>query len=95
MRCVVSGCDNPTVSPTDLCVVHTPIYSALDGNDPVNHPAHYNQGTIEAITYIKDQNLGFCLGNALKYIVRAEHKGNKKEDLRKAIWYIQYEIDHS
>jgi hypothetical protein len=33
------------------------------------------------------------LGNALKYVVRADHKGNAVEDLRKALWYIQRELD--
>ena len=64
-------------------------------NDNVNHPSHYNEGKIECIEYIKakftDEELyGFCIGNAIKYITRAEHKGKKEEDLRKAIWYIDY-----
>lgn len=64
-------------------------------NDNVNHPSHYNEGKIECIEYIKDkftdeELYGFCIGNAIKYITRAEHKGKKEEDLRKAIWYIDY-----
>ena len=62
-------------------------------NDNVNHPTHYNMGNIEAIDAILDWNLGFCLGNAVKYIARCEYKNNKKEDLEKAIWYIQKEIE--
>lgn len=70
-------------------------------NERVNHPSHYNQGKIEVIDYIEDQNLGFCLGNAIKYISRAGKKqdfeGQKQklktiEDLEKAIWYIQRRI---
>lgn len=58
----------------------------------VNHPVHYNTGTIEVIDFIEDQRLGFHLGNAVKYITRAEHKADKPADLRKAIWYLKREI---
>lgn len=62
-------------------------------NSPVDHPAHYNQGKFEVIDVIDDWKLGFCLGNAVKYIARAGHKDkNPVEDLNKAIWYIQHEI---
>ena len=63
-------------------------------SDSVNHPHHYNGGKIEVIDYIEDQNLGFCLGNAIKYISRAGKKNKSKEieDLRKAIWYINRRI---
>lgn len=61
-------------------------------NKNVNHPSHYNQGKIEVIDYIEDKGFNFNLGNAIKYISRCEHKGKKKEDLEKAIWYIQREI---
>jgi hypothetical protein len=61
-------------------------------NDSVNHPAHYNAhpSGIEAITICR--HMGFNLGNAMKYIWRADHKGNAIEDLQKAHWYIQDEI---
>lgn len=59
----------------------------------INHPNHYNTGKIEAIEVIEDWNLGFCLGNAIKYISRADYKGNRKSDLQKAIWYINREIE--
>jgi len=58
----------------------------------VNHPAHYNTGKFEVIDVIEDWNLNFCLGNALKYIARAEHKGNFEEDIRKAIWYLERQV---
>lgn len=58
----------------------------------INHPIHYNNG-IEAIEYIESHNFNFNLGNAVKYITRCEYKGNKKEDIEKAIWYLQREID--
>ena len=54
-------------------------------NDPVNKPAHYTDGKIEVIDYIEDKKLGFCLGNAIKYISRAGKKDPTKEveDLKK------------
>jgi hypothetical protein len=58
----------------------------------VDHPTHYNQGQIECIEVIDQLNLGFSLGNALKYIWRCNDKGKKIEDLRKAVWYIEHEI---
>jgi hypothetical protein len=60
--------------------------------DSVNHPPHYNVGKIEVITAIEDWRLGFNLGNAVKYIARAEHKGKVVEDLRKARWYLDREL---
>lgn len=63
-------------------------------NNPVNHPAHYTDGKIEVIDFIEDKNLGFHLGNAVKYISRAGKKDPAKtiEDLKKAIWYIERKI---
>lgn len=55
----------------------------------IDHPKHYNIGTIEVIAAIEDWNLGFHLGNALKYIARAPYKGREREDLEKALWYVQ------
>lgn len=60
--------------------------------EDVNHPSHYNQGRYEVIDVIHDWNLGFDLGNAIKYIARAYHKENTIKDLKKAIWYIESEI---
>lgn len=62
--------------------------------DPVNRPAHYTDGKIEVIEFIEDKKLGFCLGNAVKYIARAGKKDPTKEieDLNKARWYIERRI---
>ena len=62
--------------------------------DPVNRPSHYTDGKIEVIDYIEDKKLGFCLGNAIKYISRAGKKDPTKEveDLKKARWYIDRRI---
>ena len=62
-------------------------------NKNVDHQSHYNHGTIEVIDAIEDWNLNFCLGNAIKYIARCAYKGNKKEDLEKAIWYLKRELE--
>ena len=62
-------------------------------SNAVNHPAHYNVGKIEVIDAIEDWGLGFSLGNAIKYIARADHKGKPVEDLEKAVWYIRREIE--
>ena len=63
-------------------------------SDPVNRPAHYTDGKIEVIDFIEDKKLGFCLGNAIKYISRAGKKDPSKEieDLNKAKWYIERRI---
>jgi hypothetical protein len=61
--------------------------------DPVNHPAHYTSGGIETIDFIEAKRLGYNLGNVVKYITRAGHKGNQLEDLRKAQWYLTREIN--
>lgn len=66
-----------------------------DKSNTVNSPSHYTDGEIEVIDYIEDKGLGFCLGNAVKYISRAGKKDQSKEveDLQKAIWYIQRKIE--
>lgn len=63
--------------------------------EAVDHPSHYNEGRIECIDFIDDQNLNFSKGNAVKYIVRAGYKDKNKEieDLNKAIWYLQHEVE--
>ena len=60
--------------------------------DVVNHPEHYTIGGIETIDFIEAKQLGYNLGNAVKYISRARYKGKQLEDLRKALWYVQREI---
>ena len=61
-------------------------------HDPVNHPTHYKVGGIETIDFIEAKKLNYNMGNAVKYITRADHKGNRKEDLEKAIWYLKREL---
>ena len=60
--------------------------------DLVNHPPHYTShpSGIECIQIT--EHMGFNLGNALKYIWRADLKNDADEDLRKAVWYIEREL---
>jgi len=62
------------------------------GSDPVNHPAHYTMGGVEVIDAIEAWGLGYCLGNAVKYVARANHKGAFVQDLKKAVWYLEREL---
>ena len=64
-------------------------------NDNVNHPSYYTDGKIEVIDFIEDKKLNFHRGNAVKYIARAGKKNPEKEveDLKKAAWYINREIE--
>lgn len=65
--------------------------------EAVDHPAHYGgkNNPYEAIKVIEAWGLGFCVGNAVKYLARAGKKDPAKEleDLKKAVWYLQYEIE--
>jgi hypothetical protein len=62
--------------------------------DMVNHPPHYKTGGIEVIDFIESKELGYHLGNVVKYISRAGLKdGNVIQDLKKAQWYLNRAID--
>jgi hypothetical protein len=63
--------------------------------EAVNHPAHYGgaNNPYEAIKVIEAWSLGFCLGNTVKYISRAGKKDARLQDLKKAAWYLQREIE--
>jgi hypothetical protein len=64
-------------------------------HDPVNQPSHYKVGGVETIDFIEAKGLGYHLGNVVKYITRAGHKGTNQglEDLRKARWYLDRAIE--
>ena len=70
-------------------------------SDVVNHPSHYTEGGVEPIDLIESQGLNFNRGNVVKYVVRAGRKKSKGktllvkelEDLKKARFYLQREID--
>lgn len=62
--------------------------------DNVNHPKHYiGKNGIESIDVIEAFDLGFNMGNAIKYILRSGKKGDRIEDIRKAIWYLNREVN--
>ena len=61
-------------------------------DDPVLHPTHYTFSPIEPISVVESWQLDFHLGNVVKYIARAGHKGDKLQDLRKARWYLDRRI---
>ena len=69
----------------------------MSNSDAVDHPDHYGgeDNIYEAIKVIEAWNLGFCLGNAVKYVSRAGKKDPKKEieDLKKAAWYLNRQIE--
>lgn len=61
----------------------------------VDHPSHYQSGKFEVIDVIEEFNLGFNLGNVIKYILRSDKKFEGSEmfqDLKKAKWYLEREI---
>ena len=62
-------------------------------NDVVNHPPHYtaHPSGVECIQITEHMN--FCLGNAIKYLWRADLKNDAIEDLKKAVWYVNREIE--
>ena len=69
-----------------------PTHEPLVTPDLVNHPPHYTShpSGIEVIQIT--ETMGFCLGNVVKYVLRADHKGKPLEDLQKARWYLDREI---
>ena len=62
-------------------------------NDPVNHPSHYTQGKIEVLSFILDQKFGYLAGQVIKYMCRYRYKGNPKQDLEKARFYLNRLIE--
>lgn len=86
---------NGTIEELCICTDWT-FYMENKPTDSINHPAHYTDGKIEVIDFIEDKKFGFNLGNAVKYISRAGKKDKTKtiEDLKKAIWYINREIQN-
>ena len=60
-----------------------------------NSPSYYTRGNIEVWDFIRDQQLNYHLGNAIKYVCRAGYKGatTKTQDLKKAIHYLENELN--
>jgi len=63
-------------------------------NSNQNGPSYYKRGQIQVWDFIRDQELSFHLGNAIKYICRAGYKEDRISDLTKAIHYLQNELEH-
>jgi hypothetical protein len=72
-------------------------YAPMDFTPPdmVNSPTHYKVGGIETIDFIEAKNLGYHLGNVVKYVSRADHKNARLEDLKKARWYLDRAIERT
>ena len=68
---------------------------ASPSTDMVNHPPHYTAGGIETIDFIEAKQLGYNLGNVVKYITRSDLKGDRLENLKKAQWYLNREIKNA
>ena len=83
---------NKIVTPKEMIQSVVDRYNKSVEKDNVNHPAHYKVGGIETIDFIEAKSLNYNLGNVVKYLTRADHKGNKLEDLKKAQWYLNREV---
>lgn len=80
--------------PKDLEIL--PFTNVEVPKEAVDHPKHYKSSKFEVIDIIEEFELGFSLGNAIKYVLRAGKKDPKKhtEDLEKAVWYLNREISN-
>lgn len=74
----------------DYRIANPPVKDVKE--DMVSHPSHYTShpSGIECIQIT--EHMGFCIGNAIKYLWRADLKQDPIEDLEKAKWYIEREI---
>ncbi len=62
--------------------------------EKIDGPEHYNGYQVIDAIWEAGYGEDFCLGNAVKYILRAKKKDNKVEDIKKAEWYLKYYLDH-
>jgi Protein of unknwon function (DUF3310) len=91
LGCQGCDCGYTAFSNTFSSMTDAEVAQAL-GHDPVNHPRHYtsHKSGVECITIT--EHMSFLIGNAVKYLWRADEKGSPIEDLEKARWYIDREI---
>jgi hypothetical protein len=89
-----NGIPKTALSPNPMKVIATYTSNKSIKSDMVNHPPHYKAGGIETIDFIEAKKLGYNLGNVVKYVSRADLKGNKLEDLQKAKWYLDRAISN-
>jgi len=87
----------PAVPPAPVQQIELPVVlvDETPREDVVNHPSHYKVGGIETIDFIEAKQLNYHLGNVVKYITRADHKGSRLENLKKAEWYLKREIENA
>ncbi|WP_083515984.1 DUF3310 domain-containing protein [Alicyclobacillus sendaiensis] len=101
LRALKARVDAGELDPEDVVtrLTDTILHPESPTYDPVNHPRHYVTGGIETIDFIEaklgpERFEGYCIGNAIKYLSRYQHKGGK-EDLEKAVWYLNRIIERS
>jgi hypothetical protein len=82
----------PRIAYDDYGNVRLRMTQHLSSLDAVNSPPHYKVGGVETIDFIEAKKLGYNLGNVVKYVSRADYKGKLVEDLKKAQWYLNREI---
>ena len=72
------------------------VMERLEEQDMIDHPAHYNFGSIEPIDVVEDWELDYHLGTVIKYIARCGLKegSSELEDLKKAQWYLSRKIQN-
>lgn len=95
-ECEDSGCDVCRAAPSEISKIAQALKDGTfrgGSDDPVNHPSHYTQHSMECIDVLRvvltpEEFRGFCLGNALKYRWRRGDKGNAEQDMAKAQWYL-------
>jgi len=90
--CEAAGHEGPHRGRVAENMTFSPGKTIAPEKDAVNHPQHYTFGGIEVIDALEAWQLGYHLGNVVKYVVRADHKGKALEDLKKARWYLDREI---
>ena len=76
------------------CIIQESKTLLNNTEEKINHPSHYQSSSMEVIEIIEAFNLNFHLGNAIKYTLRAGKKGDKIEDLDKAMWYLEREREN-
>jgi hypothetical protein len=90
---IIGACKILEIVPAPNVILEPPV-APKHVPDMINHPPHYILNEIEPISVIENWQLGFCLGNVVKYVARAKHKGSELDDLKKALWYLRREIEH-
>lgn len=86
--------DEPVLGPFHVGTFPGAPWAGLDtAHDPVDHPKHYTSHPSGVEIIELTEGMGFCLGNAVKYLSRAPYKGKHLEDLQKCAWYIRREMD--